>query len=201
MCTHLRILLFLVALFVCNWPDTLSAKQIEQISPAPGSSSFLLVASQQIADPRFRQTVILVTRHGNTGPIGVIINRPQDITLDKLFPEYPVAKDFNLFEGGPVYPQQFSYLVRGADAVKGALTISRNVYLAYDSALLGELLGGKRHYTGLRVMRGLASWASGQLEYEIERGDWFVMPLDEAVIFDHPPSEMWRELQGHAAII
>jgi putative transcriptional regulator len=201
MCTHLRILLFLVALFVCNWPDTLSAKQIEQISPAPGSSSFLLVASQQIADPRFRQTVILVTRHGNTGPIGVIINRPQDITLDKLFPEYPAAKDFNLFDGGPVYPQQISYLVRGADAVKGALTISRNVYLAYDSALLGELLGGKRLYTGLRVMHGLASWASGQLEYEIERGDWFVMPLDEAVIFDHPPSEMWRELQGHAAII
>jgi putative transcriptional regulator len=186
-----------------SWPDALRAKQIEQIPPSPptSSSSFLLVASQQITDPRFRQTVILVTRHGNSGPIGVIINRPQDITLDMIFPAYPAAKEFSLFYGGPVYPKQISYLVRGADAVQGTLTISGNIYLAYDPSLLGELLNGKRHHTGLRVMHGLASWAPGQLEYEIKRGDWFVMPLDEAVIFDSPPAEMWQELQSHAAVM
>ena len=153
-----------------------------------------------MADPRFSDTVILVTMHGNTGPIGVIVNRPQDITLDKIFPAYPAAKEFSLFYGGPVYPKQISYLVRGADAVEGALAISGNIYLAYDASLLGELLNGKRNYTGLRVMHGLASWAPGQLEYEIIRGDWIVMPLDDAVIFDRPPAEMWRELQSHAAV-
>jgi len=201
MCTRLRLLLFLVSLFIGSWPDTLQAGQPEQTPPAPSSSSFLLVASQQMADPRFREAVILVTRHGNTGPIGVIVNRPQDITLDKIFPDYPAAKEFSLFDGGPAYPKQISYLVRGADAVEGALTISGNIYLAYDVSLLDELLNGKRHYTGLRVMHGLASWAPGQLEYEIKLGDWFVMPLDEAVIFDRPPAEMWQELQSHAAVM
>lgn len=199
--TRLRLLLFLGSLFISSWPDVLHADQPEQMPHSPESSSFLLVASQQMADPRFRQTVILVTKHGNTGPIGVIINRPQDITLDMIFPAYPAAKDFNLFNGGPAYPKQISYLVRGADAVEGVLTISGNIYLAYDVSLLGELLNGKRHYTGLRVMHGLASWAPGQLEYEIKLGDWFVMPLDEAVIFDRPPAEMWQELQSHAAIM
>jgi putative transcriptional regulator len=199
--TRLRLVLLLASLFVWSWPDALRAKQIEQIPPAPSSSSFLLVASQQMADLRFRQTVILVTRHGNTGPIGVIINRPQAIKLDMIFPAFPAAKEFSLFDGGPVYPKQISYLVRGADAVEGALKISGNVYLAYDSSVLGEFLNGKRHYTGLRVMHGLASWAPGQLEHEINRGDWLVIPLDEAVIFDRPPAEMWQELQSHAAVM
>jgi len=199
--TRLSLLLVFVSLFVGSWPDALRANQIEQIPHAPSSSSFLLVASQQMADPRFSDTVIMVTMHGNTGPIGVIVNRPQDITLDMIFPAYPAAKEFSLFYGGPVYPKQISYLVRGADAVEGALKISANIYLAYDASLLGELLNGKRHYTGLRVMHGLASWAPGQLEYEIKRGDWFVMPLDDAVIFDRPPAEMWQELQSHAAVL
>jgi len=198
--SRLALVLVLVLLFVGSWPDVLRANQIEQVPPVPSSSSFLLVASRQMADPRFSDTVILVTMHGNTGPIGVIVNRPQDITLDKIFPAYPAAKEFSLFYGGPVYPKQISYLVRGADAVEGALAISGNIYLAYDASLLGELLNGKRNYTGLRVMHGLASWAPGQLEYEIIRGDWIVMPLDDAVIFDRPPAEMWRELQSHAAV-
>lgn len=199
--SRLALVLVLVLLFVGSWPDALRANQIEQIPPIPSSSSFLLVASQQMADPRFSDTVILVTMHGNTGPIGVIVNRPQDITLDMIFPAYPAAKGFSLFYGGPVYPKQISYLVRGADAVEGALKISTNVYLAYDASLLGELLNGKRNHTGLRVMHGLASWAPGQLEYEIKRGDWIVMPLDDAAIFDRPPAEMWRELQSHAAVL
>lgn len=199
--TRLRLLLFLGSLLAGGWPDVLHADQPEQTPHTLSSTSFLLVASQQMEDPRFRQTVILVTRHGNTGPVGVIINRPQDITLDKIFPAYPAAKEFRLFYGGPAYPKQISYLVRGADAVEGALTISGNIYLAYDSSLLGELLNGKRRYTGLRVMHGLASWAPGQLEDEIKRGGWFVMPLDETVIFDRPPAGMWHELQSHAAIM
>jgi len=198
-CLNLRLLLFIGLLFVCGWPRVLHADQPEQTPRALSSTSFLLVASEQMADPRFRRTVLVVTKHGNTGPIGVIVNHPQDITLAKVLPENPAAKDLNLFYGGPAYPKQISYLVRGGDAVEGALTISGNIYLAYDASLLGELLSGKRHHTGLRVMHGLASWAPGQLEDEIKRGGWFVMPLDEAVIFDRPPAEIWQELQSHAA--
>src|SRR3989338_2720174 len=178
MCTRFRLILFLGSLFAGIWPGVLHAGQPEQMPQAPAASGFLLVASQQMADPRFRKTVILVSRHGNTGHVGVIVNRPQDITLDKIFPEYPAARKFSLFAGGPVFPEQISYLVRGADAVKG-----------------------KRHYTDLRVVHGMASWAPWQLEREIKQGDWFVMPLDEADIFDRPPAEMWQELHRQATRI
>lgn len=194
-CHHL---LFFGALFFSSWPVLLLADQLEPMPHESASSSILLVASQQMPDPRFRQTVLLVTRHGNAGPIGVILNRPEDITLDKMFPDYPAVKEFTLFYGGPVYPNQVSYLVRGGEAVKGTLTVSKDIYLANDMSVLDELLSGKRHYKDLRVMHGLASWAPGQLEYEINQGGWYVMPLDEAVIFDRPPAEMWQEMYNRA---
>lgn len=162
------------------------------------SPSFLLVASKQMPDPRFRKSVLVVTRHGHSGPIGVIINRPQKIKLGKIFPDYPAAREMRLFYGGPAYIKQVSYLVRGGETVTGALTISSDISLAYDLPTLDEMLSGKRSYKDLRVMHGLASWAPGQLEYEIQLGSWYAMPLDETIIFDRAPAEMWQELFNRA---
>jgi len=141
--TRSRLLLLLGALLFGNWPALLHAEQPGQMPPEkipgePSSSSFLLVASKQMPDPRFHKSVLLVTRHGNAGPIGVIVNRPEDIKLDKLFPAYPAARELSLFFGGPVFPKQISYLVRGGEAVAGALTISGNIYLAYDVTTLAN---------------------------------------------------------------
>jgi putative transcriptional regulator len=192
-----RLLLMFGLLFMISWPAFLHADTAPE-SHASAPSSFLLVASQQMSDPGFRKTVLLVTKHGNTGPIGVIINRPKEIRLDKIFPSFPAAKNFQLFFGGPAYPKQISYLVRGGEVVDGSLMVSKGIYLAYDLPSLGEMLDGKRHYKDLRVMHGLASWASGQLEYEIKLGDWYVLPFDETVIFERPIADIWQELFNRA---
>lgn len=198
MISRFRILFFLGALLVGNRPALLHADPSGQMPPKSSASSVLLVASKLMNDPRFRKTVLVVTSHGNTGPIGVIVNRPEDIRLDMIFPDYLKAKDLSLFYGGPAYPGAISYLIRGGEALDGALTISSDTYLAYDMRTLEELLNGKRRYKDLRVMHGFASWAPGQLEFEIRRGGWYVLPLDEAVIFDSPPAQMWQELYNRA---
>ena len=177
------------------------AQSLQPLQPSP-TSSFLLVASHKLTTSWFRETVIVVTRRGHRGPIGIIVNRPSDIMLDKVFPAYLAAKDIRLFAGGPVDPQQVSYLFRGEEAlVAGALKISEHIYLAYGMPLLGELLGGIRPHTGLRVVNGLAAWAPGQLENEIARGDWYVLPIDGEAIFDRSAGEMWPELFRRATII
>ena len=185
--------LILSLLVVGIWPQLLHANTPEQV-PSPATSGFLLIASQQMSDPRVRETVIVVGKHGDSGHIGVVVNRPQDVTLDEVFPDFPTAGKFKLFAGGPVYPQQLFYLARGADAVKGALLLSENIYLAFDPLELGELLSGKKRYKDLRVVNGMASWAPGQLEHEIKVGGWHVMPIDDVAIFDRPPTGMWKEL-------
>jgi putative transcriptional regulator len=189
---------FVAALLTSAWPTMLRAQEHGGGPDVPPDAAILLVASEQMTDPRFRGTVLVVTGHGNTGPIGVVINRPTGIALDELFPEHSTASGFHLFYGGPAYPKQLCYLIRGAGAVKGALLVSGATYLALDQGFLGEILDGRRHYTGLRVMQGIASWAPGQLEYEIKSGRWFVLPMDESAIFDFPPERLWQHLRDRA---
>ena len=55
--------------------------------PRPGASlaGQLLVATREMSDPRFRQTVILMAQHNEDGALGVVINRPlQELPLAKL---------------------------------------------------------------------------------------------------------------------
>jgi putative transcriptional regulator len=190
--------LFFCTLLLGGWPSWTFADPVEPMPQARESASIFLVASQQLTDPRFRQTVLLLTRHGRAGPIGIIVNRPEAITLDKVFPEHPEAAQHSLFYGGPVLPEQISYLVRGATPVPGALNIANDISLAYDLPALDEFLNGKRNYKNLRVMHGLASWAPVQLEHEIKRGDWIVLPFDETALFDRPPEKLWQELHDRA---
>ncbi len=48
--------------------------------------------------------------------------------------------------------------------------------------------------TEFRVYAGYAGWAAGQLEGEIDRGGWHVLPGDADMVFDSAPLELWREL-------
>lgn len=160
-------------------------------SSEPG---FLLVAAKKLADPWFRESVVLVTRMGNGGPFGVIVNHPGRLTVDQVFPSHAAAKDFNLFTGGPVNQKQISYIFRSKKEAKGALKLAVNIYLSYNMPMLGELLSGTLQHTGLRIMNGIAGWAPGQLENEIARGDWYVLPVDDKIIFDCPAAEIWPTL-------
>jgi putative AlgH/UPF0301 family transcriptional regulator len=171
---------------------------IEPSTPSYSPSAFLLVASQQMADPRFQQTVLVVTRHGKTGPVGIVINRPEDVMLDEVFPAFPAAKKIPVLNGGPVYPGQLSYLVRGAESGSNTLRVSNDTWLGYDTAVLQEMLEGKKPYKDMRVAHGMASWAPGQLEYEIKRGDWTMMPMDDTLIFDAPVKTLWDNLNRRA---
>lgn len=193
---HRRILLCLATLLATAGPPAAAE------SPAPPAASttpsLLLIASRQLTHPSFRETVILVTRHGRGGPLGVIINRPMEIRLDKVFPALPAAEKYVLHEGGPVEPRQISYIFRGREAPAGTLTVADKTFIARSQSLLNELLSGARPHTGLRVVAGFAAWAPGQLENEIRRGDWDVQPVDGGAVFDIPTAAMWGELHRRA---
>ncbi|MBI3903059.1 MAG: YqgE/AlgH family protein [Nitrosomonadales bacterium] len=188
-----RNLLLLIALFFSGWSTALWAFVPAQLSHA-STSNFMLVASPRLTDPRFRGSVIVMTQWSEKGALGIILNHPRNIFLDRIYPEYPASKEIPLYAGGPVDPHQISFLVRGGGTVAGTLNISGHIYFSYDMSLLEKLLSGASPHTGMRVANGFSAWGPGQLEKEIARGDWFTLPIDEAVIFDHPLDGMWQEL-------
>jgi putative transcriptional regulator len=165
------------------------------------SASILLVASSGIKDPRFAQTVIVVTRHGRSPPIGVIVNRPTAATVGQLFPKLPEGElSRPLLYGGPVATDQVTFLFRSRQGSDDAIAVAPNVHLGRSGATLRKLLRGEHPHHGLMVIIGYAGWAFGQLEKEIERGDWFVLPMDEKAVFEHPADTMWRDLHRRASI-
>lgn len=177
-----------------------AAMAVEAPRPAalPPTPAILLVASRQLTHPGFRETVVLVTRHGRGGPIGIIVNRPLKVSLRELFPSLPASETRPLHEGGPLERGQISYLFRSTEALPGTLVVSEQTYIGRSVPLLSELLRGSRPQHGLRVIAGYAGWAPGQLESEIARGDWLVLPVDGKAIFDRPVAAIWQELHQRA---
>lgn len=165
-----------------------------------GGASILLVASTQMQDPRFMRTVVLVTRHGRSPPLGVIINRPLPTTLGEIIPQLPDDEAKRpLFFGGPIAPNTLVFLFRSNQGSDDAIAVAKDIHLGRSSATLNELLSGRHAHSGLRVFAGYAGWADGQLENEIRRGGWHVLPLDRELLFDKDVAQIWPELIRRAS--
>ncbi|MCP4205217.1 MAG: hypothetical protein GY769_25180 [bacterium] len=69
--------------------------------PAKGK---LLVASEDLFDPSFIRTVVLLLDYGETGAVGVILNRPTSGSLKDLLPDADWASQSPdpIYLGGPV---------------------------------------------------------------------------------------------------
>lgn len=159
------------------------------------SRSVLLVAAEGMADPRFRESVVLVTRHGRSrSTIGVIINRSLDTPLDQVFPELKQAAQHRLHYGGPVARGQLVFLVRSDTAPNSAITLAEHLFISSDGDSLRHLLDAPTPASQLRVFNGFASWAPDQLESEIDRGDWYLLPLDADALFSDALDELWPKL-------
>lgn len=186
----------LVAMILALAPPTLGAPE------ARGGSTVLLVAAEAMVDPRFRQTVVLVTRHGRGGStLGVIVNRPLNVSLDTLFPQSLQAAPHRLHFGGPVAQGQIVYLVRSEIMPSGAIAVGDRLFLASHRESLLRLLDVVTAPARLRVFSGLSSWAPNQLEQEIQRGDWHVLPLDAELLFDDSLEDLWLKLWRRATLV
>lgn len=164
-----------------------------------GGRSVLLIAAEGMADPRFRQSVVVVTRHGrNRSTVGVIVNRVLDVGLDRVFPELEQAARHRLHYGGPVAQGQIVFMVRSETAPAAAITLAERLFLGSDGDSLQRLLRASTPVDRLRVFAGFASWAPDQLEGEIDRGDWYLLPVDADALFKEPLDEMWPRLWRRA---
>src|SRR6266446_938076 len=78
------------------------------LAQAEAARTFLLVAQPDMLDPNFSRTVVLVMHPEDSGPLGLILNRPTNIQLRELYPERAelTGRDDLVFFGGPVQPDE-----------------------------------------------------------------------------------------------
>jgi putative transcriptional regulator len=157
---------------------------------APSLAGQLLLASPTLADPNFARAVVLVGVHDNDGAMGVVLNRPSTVTVAEAVPqlEQAVGGLERVYVGGPVQPTSVVLLAEFADPQPaGLIVLGRIGFPAADAdldALSGATLRG-------RVFAGYAGWSGGQLDAELDSGDWIQHAAEPEDVFTDDPEELW----------
>jgi len=171
----------------------------DPLLPAPATGS-LVVAGPSLEDPNFHRTVVLLLAFSPAeGALGVVLNRTNGVAVDELLPRWSdlAVEPATMFVGGPVARDNVICLARlrpthaaGFDGcspvpgVDGLATLDLN-------RSPSEMEDGVE---AVRLFSGYAGWSPGQLEAEVERGGWLILPglLDDA--FTPDPDGLWRSV-------
>jgi putative transcriptional regulator len=142
----------------------------------PGS---LLVSATDLVEPSFRRTVVYIVEHNDAGTLGVVLNRPSDTAVHEVLPRWAelAAPPRALYLGGPVKRDAALCLATvrvGArtERADGLRRVDGRVALLdldSDPDTIAPLV------EAIRIFAGYAGWTFGQLEGELERGDWIVL--------------------------
>jgi putative transcriptional regulator len=158
----------------------------------------LLVASPEMKDPRFVETVIYMVKHSAEGAFGLVINRPvakgpiEDL-LKGFHAEAKGAKgEIIIHYGGPVTPTAGFILHTDDVLLDNSTKVKDGIAVTSDAKLIAEIGRGKGPRQALVIM-GYAGWAPGQLETELKAEAWFVVPADKRLIFGKDPEKKWRQ--------
>lgn len=158
----------------------------------------LLVAKPDLLDPNFMQTVVLVTQRPDGSTVGVVLNRPTQLELAPLVPGLPAAnyKDA-LYFGGPVMRRSVVAVFESpTPPASSAFHVLRGIYLSMHQKNVAQLLeSGAARY---RMYVGFSGWAPGQLESELMREGWYLLPADAEVLFRSDTRGLWEEMVARA---
>jgi putative transcriptional regulator len=150
----------------------------------------LLIAGPGLLDPNFWRTVVLVIEHSDEGALGLVLNRPSETTVGEAVPQLEelVIPDEQLFIGGPVQPSAVIVLGEFEDATDAALISFDDVGVLATATSPEDLAAELRT---ARAFVGHAGWGPGQLDTEIERGDWILETARRDDAFSENPRGLW----------
>ena len=149
----------------------------------------LLIAGPGLVDPNFWRTVVLIVEHSDEGALGLVLNRPSETTVAEAVTELEQLLDADdpLYVGGPVQPSALIVLAEFDQPGEAAL-------IAFED--IGVLANGEQDDPSLSIRRGRAfvghaGWGPGQLDDEVERGDWILEPARREDAFTGHPLDLW----------
>ncbi len=163
-----------------------------------------LVSEIALADPNFRQTVVLMISHDDNGAFGLVVNRPSPFTLKDVvegMDESP-AGSIPVYIGGPVQ-QEILFLLHdpfpegpgdedAAQPVEGVLSEPASLPLIeYLKNEWGSLPEEKR--PAVRVYAGYSGWGAGQLEGELKSEAWVIVQATRELIFRPDATGAWED--------
>jgi putative transcriptional regulator len=150
-----------------------------------------LIAMPGMVDPNFAHTLTYVCEHSAEGALGIVVNKPIDMTLSALFEQIDVALaaaergESPVHYGGPVQVDRGFVLHRPLGNWQSTLAVSDDIGLTTSKDVL-EAVGRGEGPRDVFVSLGYAGWSAGQLEQEIAQNAWLTVAADPEVLFETP---------------
>jgi putative transcriptional regulator len=184
-----------------------SAPAHAQEPAAPGLflQGQFIVATPNLGDPRFARSVIYMLEHDQQGAVGLIVNRIYGQgSMDNLLEGFGIEstgndREVRLHFGGPVDPDRVFILHSPDYSLPSTISIDKGISMTSRREVFQAIADGHGPEQVL-VILGYAGWASGQLENEINRGDWLSAPADDTTIFDQDIDGKWDRVTGRAGL-
>jgi putative transcriptional regulator len=168
-------------------------------APALNLANHFLIAMPAMQDPVFGGTVVYVCEHNENGVLGVVINKPTDMTMQVLFERIdlepsatlsPAIVDEPIMFGGPVQDDRGFVLHTPGARYSSSLTVTEDVAFTTSIDVLEAVARGAGPERML-VSIGYSGWSPGQLEDEISRNGWLTVGAQAHILFDVPVEERY----------
>ena len=160
----------------------------------------LLVASPNMPDPRFKETVILMFYHNEEGAAGLVVNKPLSTILiiellkdnNITLPEKIAQNEITLYWGGPVNPERLFFIHSSDYKSSNPIFSSKNLIVTRSTEILYDIAtnNGPKKYL---IVSGISAWDPGQLDFEIDQDGWDKKVNSYLSIFDNG-NEMWDRI-------
>jgi len=158
------------------------------------SKPVVLVAKPELRDELYGSSILVVMPVGDDQHVGFIVNHPTGITLGRLFPEHAASQKVTdpIYLGGPYESQAIFALVRRSGKLEGhSFEVLPGLFAAFDAAVVDRIIESDPEHA--RFVAGLVAWQPGELRSEVERGAWYVLEPDAALVM-RKPEGLWEEL-------
>jgi len=182
------------------------------VAQAATLSGLVLVASEDMPDPRFQETVIYLVNHNENGAFGLIVNKPQGrgplaalldelgIELDGAYEDERPTGSITLHYGGPVSPEK-GFVLHSADyTVDSTLVLPGGFALTETAEVLRDIALAQGPRQSL-LLFGYSGWGPSQLEGEIARGDWGIVDADPDLVLGTDHQSKWERARSGGIVI
>ena len=157
----------------------------------------LLIKTPDLDDSIFSKSVAYIFEDNDNGSMGIIINKPMEITLANILEhleipaDNPEFNDYPVLRGGPVAPEHGFIIHREKMLGQGLLTDPNN-NIVISASKQDLITFPQSSFSNMIITLGYSGWSKGQLWEEIKEDSWLVAPLDVKILFDIPYEDRWN---------
>ena len=161
-----------------------------------------LMAMPDLSGDYFGNTLTYICEHNDEGAIGIVVNRPTDVSILELLAKLNMEPERRwveqlVLDGGPVAQDRGFVLYKGGEEFGKSVAIADGIHLSTALETLTAIAAGAGPENFL-IALGYAGWGEGQLESEVSRNSWLTVEATPEILFDTPAE---AKLQAAAQVL